>query len=164
MPLLALLALAPVHAFAADAAPKPKADASAKVTPKTDAAPAPDAKATPTSAPAVPATVDEAVSTFQGIVRSFSSEHVRAGIAGCICLLVFLWRRFGEKFLIGKIPSRFLPLLTAGVAFLAALPIAIMVTPWCWKAFVWQGLVTSAEAAFFWGLILKFIFPIPEKK
>ncbi len=167
--LVLLLCLLPVNGFAADASPsKPdaavKVDAKAAVKVDARASEKPAATPQPAKAPAVPVTVDEAVGTVQGIVKAFSGDRARAGIAGVLCLLIFIWRRFGAGFLIGKVPSKFLPLLTAGVAFLAALPLAIATDPWSWKAFIWQGLITGAEAMAFWSVVVKFIFPMPEAK
>jgi hypothetical protein len=147
--------------FAADAATT--AAPAAKVAPTTKAAPA-----TQPAAPAVkkvvlgaklevPVTVDQAVDTGKGIIGNFAAKHVQAGIAGIICLFVFAWRRFLSGLLIGKIPSKFLPLVTMGVAFLAAIPQSLTVTPWSWKTFVWQGLITGAEAMMFWSAVVKFV-------
>lgn len=168
---LLALPMAAASLAAPDAAPVSKVDAAAPAkkvdaTPvaKTDAALVSKPDAALATSQTIPVTVDEAVGTFQGIVKNFTSEHVRAGIAGIICLIVFLWRRFLSGLLIGKIPSKYLPLLTTGVAFLAALPIAIATDPWSWKTFLWQGLITGAESMALWSVIFKFIFPIPEKK
>lgn len=171
--LVSVLFVLPPPAQGADASPS-AAPAASKAAPAKAPSAAPASSATkvtkeqpasaPAAPPAIPVTVDDAVGTFQSIVKSFTSEHVRAGIAGIICILIFIWRRFLSGWLIGKIPSRYLPLLTTGVAFLAALPVAIATDPWSWKTFLWQGLITGAEAMAFWSVIVKFIFPTPEKK
>jgi hypothetical protein len=103
------------------------------------------------------------VAQVSAIVAAFKSEHVRAGIAGILCLLVWVWRRFASKLLIGKIPNKWLPLVMAGVAFLAAIPTTLAATPWSWSAFLWQGLITGAEAMAFWSVLFKFVLPsVPE--
>ena len=145
--LAAVLVAAPV--FAADAQPPAQPPAVTVVD---------SGVAAPTSAPAAPVaptTIDEAVGTVQQVIASFKSEHVRAGIAGLITLLIFIWRRFLSGFIIGKIPSKYLAFVTAGVAFLAALPVALAASPWSWMTFVWQGLITGAEAMAFWSLFGK---------
>jgi len=157
---LPLFFASPVFAADATAAAVP----AAKVAPAAEAAPAtqpaaPAAKAAPAPAAkvVVPATVDQAVDTGKGLISDFSAKHIQAGVAGIICLFVFAWRRFLSGLLIGKIPSRFLPLVTLGVAFLAAIPQNLTVTPWSWKTFVWQGLITGAEAMSFWSVVVKFV-------
>lgn len=141
--------------------PSYAADASA-----TDAVVTVDAEVAPAGAPKPPESVDEAVDAAKKAFLDFKSEHVRAGIAGIICILMFVWRKFGAGFLIGKIPNKALPFITAGIAFLGALPVALVAEPWSWKTFIWQGLVTGAEAMAFWSLLVKFVLArtLPDKK
>lgn len=115
------------------------------------------------STPDVPVSVDGVVDGVNGIVKAFESHHIRAGIAGIITLLVFVWRRF-DKYVIAKIPSKWLPFIVAGVAFAAAIPQALVAEHWNWKTFVWQGLITGAEAMAFWSLLAKHVLKrfLPE--
>lgn len=173
--LLCLLIASPV--LAADAAPAKKVVVTGEVvtpppakvppvastpTSQPAAKPAAPAPAAPAAAPAADANPVEQVSA---IVAAFKTEHVRAGIAGILCLLVWAWRRFASKLLIGKIPNKWLPLVTALVAFLAAIPTTLAATPWSWSTFLWQGLITGAEAMAFWSVLFKFVLPsVPEPK
>lgn len=87
----------------------------------------------------------------------------RAGIAGVIALLMFIWRKF-DTVLLAKIPNAWLPLIVAGVAFLGAIPAALTADPWSWKTFLWQGLLTGAQAMAFWSIALKHLLKrfLPE--
>lgn len=140
---------------APDAAPDAKVVVDGTVT-VVDAA----AKA-PASAPAIPKTIEDGVKTVSQTVAWFQQEHWRAAIAGVIALLIGIWRRVDKK-IIAKVPRKALPFVAGGVALLAALPMALMIEPWTWKAFLLQGFVTSAEAIAWWSLLLKFI--LGEKK
>lgn len=153
--LLAALLAAP--AAATDAQPEKSDAAVVKV----------DAKAStsqPTEKPEEPKSIDEAVDAAQSVFADFKQEKWRAGIAGCITLLVFLWRRFASGFLLDKLPPKALPFVTAGVAFLAAIPVTLAADPWSWKDFIWQGLITGGQAMAFWSLLFKFVVGKTLKK
>jgi len=189
-PVLLCLVLA-TPAFAVDGAPAPakkmvvtgtaKVAVPAKIEIKVTQPAAPAAPATP-AAPAVATLASQPAKVVTGavkvaaepeinpvaqvsaIVEAFKSEHVRVAIAGILVLLIWAWRRFASKLLIGKIPNKWLPLVTALVAFLAAIPTTLAATPWSWSTFLWQGLITGAEAMAFWSVLFKFVLPnVPEQ-
>ena len=160
------LVFAPVSAYAKDGgtAAQPKATVEGLVTLPVTAMPAP-VKAAPTTQPATvtpaePGTVPEAVGTFKGIIADFRSGKYREAVAGVLMVLMFLWRRFAGKLVIGKIKSdwwlRFVTLL---VSFAATIPVALTADGFNWTRFLWEGLATGAEAMLFWSLVLSKILP-----
>ena len=97
-----------------------------------------------------------------GLKAAFSNGW-RAGIAAVISLLMFFWRRF-DTLVLAKIPNKWLPFVVAGVAFLAAIPASLTVEPWSWTTFIWQGLLTGAQAMALWSIVLKHVLKrfLPE--
>jgi len=150
--LLLLLVVTSAAVAAPDAAPDAVIDASGIVGTTHDS-----------GAPAIPTTVDEAVDVVKSTVNWFETEHIRAGIAGIIALLVGIWRKTNRLF-IDKVPRKVLPFLVAGVAFLATVPVALSAPQWSWWGFFWRGLITSAEAMAFWSLGVKAILSAFGKK
>lgn len=124
-----------------------------------------EAHAQPASSPAAKrsAPVDEAappvVETVTGIVKMFKNHEVKAAIAACITLVVFLWRRFLGALVIKKIPTKHLAWVTALVGLVAALPAHLAVTPFVWWKFLLDGFLIGAEAALLWSTVGKHVLP-----
>jgi hypothetical protein len=126
----------------------------------------PVTKAEPASQPATmkaeekkaeePPPVAEQVSM---IYEFFKDAKYREGVAALIVLVVFLWRRYLSKLLIGKVPKKYLPFVVAGVGFLASIPVALAAKELTWGHFVVQGLVLSGEAVLFYSTVLKHLLP-----
>jgi len=155
---LTCLSLAGVVHAAPDAA-KPEVDAAvpAKAVP---------AKAAPATAPAKaetkagePTDVPEAVKTGTSIWADFKDGKYREAIAGCILMLLFLWRRFASKFIIGKLSMWQVGFVAVLLGFAGTIPEALATEPWNWKTFVWSGLATSGEAMLFWKTLGQKVLP-----
>lgn len=114
--------------------------------------------------PDTPASLDDAWGLSQYIFGAFKAGEPRLGVSALLMLFIYLWRRFGSRFLIGKLPSKYLPLLTLGVGYLASVPIELMKPDFSWSSFVLNGLLLSAPAMALWSTIFKFWLPDPEKK
>lgn len=97
--------------------------------------------------------VKDAVGQGKSIKDSFMSGNKREGVAGAILLLIFLWRRFASKLLIGKMSSYQVGLLTAGIAFATNLAAELMAVQFNWYTFVINGAVTAGEAMLFWEIV-----------
>lgn len=133
-----------------------------------DTTPAPASASQPTKlepiapAPSVVAKRLEAEPTELDLIKtayeSFKGHKYREGAATVILLLVFFLRRFSTWFQ-AKVPSKWLPLFVAGLAFVGSVPIALASEGFSWASFVWNGLICSAEATFFYSLLGKFILP-----
>lgn len=157
---LMCLSVAGASYAAPDAAPaKPDADVAAKVdATKTDVMPA--AKAVPAkAAPAEPKDVPEAVKTGKSIWTAFKGGKYREAIAGCILMLLFLWRRFASKFIIGKLSTWQVGFVAVLLGFLGTIPEALAMEPWNWKTFLWSGLATSGTAMVFWKTLGQKLLP-----
>lgn len=154
LPCLLFLAAGLAHA-APDAAPvKPDATAPAV----TDAA-APASMPTKIAEPPAPTNVPEAVATGKSAWSAFKDGKLREGIAGVLVLLIFAWRRFAAKFVIGKLSTYQVGLVTAVVGLVATIPEALAMEPFDWKVFVWSGLLTSAQAMLAWKLVGQKVLP-----
>lgn len=152
---LTCLCLASASYAAPDAKPT-KPDAAVEA--KTDAAPA--AKAVPAkAAPAEPKDVPEAVKTGTKTWSAFKGGKYREAIAGCILMLLFLWRRFASKFIIGKLSTWQVGFVAVLLGFLGTIPEALAVEPWNWKTFLYSGLATSGEAMLFWKTLGQKVLP-----
>lgn len=126
---------------------------------------APAAKA----APDEPKDVPEAVKTGSRIWAAFKDGKYREAIAGVILLLLFLWRRFASRFIIGKLSTWQVGFVAVLLGFLGTIPEALAVEPWNWKVFLLSGLATSGEAILFWKTLGQKLLPkvfgdIPQKE
>jgi hypothetical protein len=139
-------------AQAQDATAAPKADAAVKA----DAA----AKA-PASQPTVkePTNVGEAVDTGKNIYHAFKGGKYREAVAAILMLLLFLWRRFASKFIIGKLSPWWVGFVAVLLGYIGSIPGALMAAKFSWLSFVWNGLLASAEAMLLWQLIGKKVLP-----
>jgi len=122
--------------------------------------------ATTTAAPAVAPDTDatkgpkEVVNDAKGIYQMFKDGKFREATAGIITLLLFLWRRFASKFVIGKIKdSWWLTFIAVLIGFLTTIPLALTATGFSWWTFLWEGLAVSAEAIAFWSILGKKVLP-----
>jgi len=122
---------------------------SAQPAPSTGEAKAPEVK------PAETSPVDQA----KGVWDAFKGGKYREAIAGVLVLVVFFWRRFGAKFIIGKLSTWQVGLLTVVVGLIATIPEALAATTFDWKTFVWSGLLTSAQAMLVWKTVGQKILP-----
>lgn len=158
-PLVVALACLLLMAGASFAVPDgaPPDSASTKVTPATMKAPA--SKAEPKPAASVPEDVPEAVKTGTSIWAAFKDGKYREAIAGCILMLLFLWRRFASKVIIGKLSTWQVGFVAVLLGFLGTVPEALAAEPWSWKVFFWSGLATSGEAMLFWKTLGQKILP-----
>lgn len=102
---------------------------------------------------------DDLGSLLKTLVDSVKNHQGRAIAASVLMLLLFLWRRFGSHLLIGKVPTKWMPLLTAGVAVLAALPSALTSAGFSWGSFLTNGLLLGAEAMALWSVLGKLTLP-----
>jgi len=129
-----------------------------------------DAQVAPASQPAVdaavepptdtgPKDVEEAVGTAKDAWNAFKGGKYREGIAACIMLLIFLWRRFAAKLVIGKLSTWQVGLVAALLGFLGSIPEALAADPWSWTTFLWAGLATSGEAMLFWKTLGQKVLP-----
>jgi len=126
-----------------------------------------DAKAAPASAPATapaakptePKDVPEAVKTAGSIWSAFKGGRYREAIAGAILMLMFFWRRFGAKIIIGKLSTWQIGFVAVLLGFLGTIPEALATEPWSWKTFIWSGLATSGEAMLFWKTLGQKLLP-----
>jgi hypothetical protein len=133
------------------------AKAPAKAAP-TKAAPTSKAPATK-AAPGEPADVPEAVKTGKNVWSDFKDGKYREAIAGCILMLLFLWRRFASKFIVGKLSTWQVGFVAVLLGFLGTIPEALAVEPWNWKTFLYSGLATSGEAILFWKTLGQKVLP-----
>ena len=136
---------------------------------------APDSGATeaaataPTAASSAPSTasqpskepkdISEAVAEGKSVVSDFKGGKWREAIAGCITLLIFLWRRFASKLIIGKVSSWWVGLITVLVGYLGSIPQALSSGSFSWSTFIWTGLLTSAEAMLLWQMVGQTVLP-----
>ena len=91
--------------------------------------------------------------------EALKKGNYREFVAGTITLLVFFWRRFGPTFIIGKIPNKYLPFVTAGVALLTRIPLLLVDKDFSWDWFALEAFITGAEAIAFWSMVGKFVLP-----
>lgn len=131
------------------------------------------AKAVPAGQPAAsqpvdPKDVQEAVGMVKTMVDSFKAggAGIREGIAILISLILFVWRKFGSRFIIGKLSKWWLTFLTLFAGMIGALPVALMAPSFVWWKFIIDGFVMGAEAMAFWALVVKKIpgFAIADEK
>lgn len=153
--LTAALFLFPSSSFCADAA---VADAKVETDAKATAS-QPAAKVPIKVKPEEPKDVPEAVEEVKDIWAAFKGGKYREAIAGILVVLIFMWRRFGAKFIIGKLSTWGVGLVTVILGFVGTIPEALTVDPWNWKTFIWSGLLTSAEAMLLWQMIGKKVLP-----
>jgi hypothetical protein len=100
-----------------------------------------------------------ATSQGQSTFTAFKGGKYREAIAGLITLLLFVWRRFGSKILIGKMSPWWVAFTAALIGFLGTIPEGLTMVPFSWWTFLWNGFATSAESMAFWTLIGKPILP-----
>jgi hypothetical protein len=100
-----------------------------------------------------------ATSQGQSTFTAFKGGKYREAIAGLITLLLFVWRRFGSKLLIGKMGGWGVAWTAAAMGLLATIPEALATVPFSWWTFAWNALATSAEAIAFWELAGRAILP-----
>jgi len=99
------------------------------------------------------------VGQVQGIWGAFKGGKYREAIGGIIALLVFLWRRYLGKLIIGKLSSWWVGFVTVLLGFLGSIPEALAADPFSWVTFVWSGLLTSASAMLVWQMAGKKLLP-----
>jgi len=93
------------------------------------------------------------------IYTSFKEGLYREGIAGCIVLLIFIWRRFVSQLVIGKLSPWWIGFVTVLLGYLGSIPAALQATPFEWGPFIWHGLIVSAEAMLCWQMLGKKLLP-----
>lgn len=152
--LACLLLLAGASLAAPDAAPPDKPAAAASATAPTKAASAPTVPTANT-----PKDVPEAVATGTSVWTAFKGGKYREAIAGVLVLLLFLWRRFASKVIIGKLSTWQVGFVAVLLGFLGTIPEALATEPWNWKVFLWSGLATSGEAMLFWKTLGQKLLP-----
>lgn len=153
---LTCLCLANASYAAPDAtSPKPDAAVVAKADAKAAATKAPATKAAPTE----PKDVPEAVKTATSIWAAFKGGQYREVVSGVLVLLLFLWRRFASKFIIGKLSTWQVGFVAVLLGFLGTIPEALAAEPWSWKVFLWSGLATSGQAMLFWKVLGQKLLP-----
>jgi hypothetical protein len=131
-------------------------DAEAKPATK---APSPEEKAAAPAESTGPKDIPAAVETAKSVFASFKGGKWRGAIAGCIMLLVFLWRRYLGKLIIGKLSSWWVGFVTVLLGYIASIPEALVAEPFGWWTFMWSGLATSAEAMLLWQMMGKRLLP-----
>lgn len=94
---------------------------------------------------------------------AFKGGKYREGISGVIVLLMFLWREYAGKFIIGKLSTYQVGLVTVIIGFVGTIPEALTMEPFDWKVFVWSGLLTSAQAMLVWKTIGQKVLPLLPK-
>lgn len=119
--------------------------------------------AQPASVPAsqkveVPKDTAGAISTGQRVLYELQHKNWRHAAALLLMLLIFVWRRYGEKFLaLRKVPDRYLGFVTAGVAVLYALGLALGTKgAFDWSAFAANAIITCGESFLYWEVGGKF--------
>lgn len=139
------------------------------------ATPAVKATSQPASAPAsqkldMPKDTAGAISSGQQFIRDLQHKDWRHAAAVLLMLLIFVWRRYGEKFLaLHKVPDRYLGFVTAGVAVLYALGLALGTKgAFDWSTFISNAIVSGGESMLAWELGGKFLLektlgPTPAK-
>lgn len=153
---LLCLSVAGASYAAPDAAPTPVA-APTKATP---VAPAKMLTKVETKAAVKPpGDVPAAVKTATSIWSAFKGGKYREAIAGCILMVLFLWRRFASKFIIGKLSTWQVGFVAVLLGFLGTIPEALAMEPWNWITFLWAGIATSGEAMLFWKVLGQKVLP-----
>jgi hypothetical protein len=104
--------------------------------------------------------IGQTVDLLKQIVAGFKDGSYREAIAALITLLVFLWRRFFNNFVMAKIQDTFwVAIIAAGLGFLSTLAVQLVVGDFSWAKFLLEGFVTSAEALALWTLVGKKLLP-----
>lgn len=104
------------------------------------------------------------VETSKSIFDGFKNGEYRIAISGIIVMLMFLWRKFLSGLLIGKLSGWWLGFVNALLALIGSVPEALMMEPFKWTTFLWATFITSAQAMFFWQMVLKKIPGFNVKK
>ena len=114
--------------------------------------------------PSQPTDVPAAVGAATSAWKAFAAKHYREGVAFALLVVMFVWRRFLSRILIGRISTWWAGFFTVLGGFLATLPAALIVAPFSWPDFIMNSLISSGEAMVFWQVVLKKIpwFRIPE--
>lgn len=113
------------------------------------------AQAASTQAASQPNSIPEAVGQAVSVWQLVAGGKYREGIAVGLMLLVWAWRRYLGAYLIGKLSPWGVGFATVLLGFVATLPAALLAEQFSWGRFVWESLVTSAEAMLFWQMIWK---------
>ena len=115
-----------------------------------------------------PKDVPEAIGASKSLWSAFKGGKWREAIAGCLVLLLFLWRRFASKLIIGKLNPWWVGFVTVLMGYLGSIPEALSSGAFAWSTFIWSGLLTSGEAMLLWQMagkrLLPKIFGSSEKK
>jgi hypothetical protein len=106
-----------------------------------------------------PKDLGEALGKGKGVFQAFKGGKWREAIAGCLVLLLFLWRRFASKLVVGKLSPWWTGFLTVLLGYLSSIPEALSGGAWSWSTFILSGLLTSAEAMLMWQMIGKRLLP-----
>jgi hypothetical protein len=105
-------------------------------------------------------------SIITSVFSAFKGHKYREAIAGVITILMFVWRKFGSSFLVGKLSTNWLRVIVVMFGLLGTLPAALAATTFGWQDFIVNSLITSAEAIAFWHVVLEklpFFNSIPSK-
>jgi hypothetical protein len=131
---------------------------------------APASQPAAASQPGVPKDTAGAITTGQQFIRDLQRKDWRHAASVLLMLLIFVWRRYGEKFLaLHKVPDRYLGFVTAGVAVLYALGLALGTKgAFDWSAFISNAVISGGESMLAWELGGKFLLektlgPTPAK-
>lgn len=103
--------------------------------------------------------VDDVLTQSTGVWSAFKGGKYREGIAGIIMVVVFIWRRFGSKFIIGKLSPWWVGFITVLCGYVGTIPEALSSDVFSWGQFFWAGLLTSGEAMLFWQTLGKKVLP-----
>jgi len=101
----------------------------------------------------------EATKQGRDAFAKFRDGNLREAMAGAITLLLFLWRRFASKLLVGRLNAWQTGLASAIIAFLAMLPVGLTDQKFAWGTFVIESLILSAESMFLWQMVGKKVLP-----
>jgi hypothetical protein len=130
----------------------PASQPAAAATPKVEAV-----ASQPTSSPAsqkldVPKDTMQAASMAQQALQALQHKNWRHLSGLLIMLLIFFWRRYGEKLLaLHKVPDRYMGLVVASVAVVYALGMALLTTgKFDWATFLSNALTSGGESFFAW--------------
>lgn len=108
---------------------------------------------------AEPQTVDQTVAAGKQFYDAIRGHRWREAAAVGLMMLIFLWRRFAAKLIIGKLSPWAVGFLTVLLGYLATIPQALTAQGFSWPAFIWGGLLTSSEAMLAWQMVGKKLLP-----
>lgn len=104
-------------------------------------------------------TVEGAAKKAKNTWLAFKGGKYREGIAGLIVLLVYFWRRYGSKLVIGRLSPWWVGFVTVLFGYIGTLPEMLAAESFNWVNFIWAGLITSGQAMLFWQTVGKKVLP-----